>query len=88
MRLGQSQQGDLVFTQPPHLFCTVDYPMKTIILFIRFRLSFNFCFRFRQGKMYRYNLQSHDVQALIHFATDGFKKIARSEPVPVPKSPL
>ncbi|KAK6644366.1 hypothetical protein RUM43_000633 [Polyplax serrata] len=43
---------------------------------------------FRQGKMYRYTLTSHDVNALVHFATDGYRKIAKSEPVPVPKSPF
>uniref|UniRef100_A0A1B6CJN6 Thioredoxin domain-containing protein n=1 Tax=Clastoptera arizonana TaxID=38151 RepID=A0A1B6CJN6_9HEMI len=42
---------------------------------------------FRQGKMYRYNIPKYDVTSFVTFATDWFKN-ARSEVVPVPKTPF
>ncbi|KAG8315522.1 hypothetical protein J6590_069333 [Homalodisca vitripennis] len=42
---------------------------------------------FRQGKMYRYNIPKYDVTSFVTFATDWYKN-ARTENVPVPKTPL
>lgn len=46
----------------------------------------NMC-RFRQGKMYRYNIPKYDIASFISFATEWFKN-ARVENVPAPKTPL
>lgn len=42
---------------------------------------------FRQGKMYRYNLQKFDINSLSDFAQSWYKNIT-PEKVPVPKSPF
>uniref|UniRef100_A0A1B6JFG7 Thioredoxin domain-containing protein n=1 Tax=Homalodisca liturata TaxID=320908 RepID=A0A1B6JFG7_9HEMI len=42
---------------------------------------------FRQGKMYRYNIPKYDVTSFVTFATDWYKN-ARTENVPVPKTPF
>ncbi|XP_046390833.1 thioredoxin domain-containing protein [Ischnura elegans] len=42
---------------------------------------------FRLGNMYRYNLPKYDVSSLASFAVDWYKN-ARTERVPVPKSPF
>lgn len=42
---------------------------------------------FRLGNMYRYNLHKYDVSSLSSFAVDWYKN-ARTERVPVPKSPF
>ena len=45
-----------------------------------------FC-RFKQGKMYRYQIPKYDVSSFVSFAKDWYKN-ARMEKVPVPQSPL
>uniref|UniRef100_A0A1B6KMU8 Thioredoxin domain-containing protein n=1 Tax=Graphocephala atropunctata TaxID=36148 RepID=A0A1B6KMU8_9HEMI len=42
---------------------------------------------FRQGKMYRYNIPKYDVASFVTFANDWYKN-ARTETVPVPKTPF
>lgn len=42
---------------------------------------------FRQGRMYRYQLQKYDVASFANFATDWYKN-AKAENIPVPKSPF
>ncbi|BES95551.1 unnamed protein product [Nesidiocoris tenuis] len=42
---------------------------------------------FRLGKMYHYNIPRYDVASFVSFASDWYKN-ARSEKVPVPKSPF
>ncbi|XP_014280654.1 protein disulfide-isomerase A4 [Halyomorpha halys] len=42
---------------------------------------------FRLGKMYHYNIPKHDVPSFVSFASDWYKN-AKSEKVPIPKSPF
>lgn len=42
---------------------------------------------FKQGKMYRYEIQKYDVQSLVSFAKDWYKNV-KGERVPLPKSPF
>ena len=44
-------------------------------------------FRFRQGRMYRYQIPKYDVASFAAFATDWYKN-AKAEKIPAPKSPL
>lgn len=42
---------------------------------------------FRQGKMYRYHIQKHDVDSFVDFAKSWYKNVT-PEKVPLPKSPF
>ncbi|KAG5863338.1 hypothetical protein JTB14_000247 [Gonioctena quinquepunctata] len=42
---------------------------------------------FRQGKMYRYNIQKFDVRSFVDFAQNWYKNVT-PEKVPLPKSPF
>ncbi|CAH0551730.1 unnamed protein product [Brassicogethes aeneus] len=42
---------------------------------------------FRQGKMYRYQIQKYDVQSFVSFAREFYKNV-KPERVPLPKSPF
>ena len=44
-------------------------------------------FRFRLGKMYRYNLEKYDPDSLLSFM-NGFYKNLPAEKIPLPKTPL
>ena len=46
-----------------------------------------FFFRFRKGKLYRYNLKNYNIDSFSAFATDWYRNV-RSESIPIPKSPL
>jgi hypothetical protein len=42
---------------------------------------------FRHGKLYRYQLDTINIQSLVDFATDFYRN-SKSEAVPIPKSPF
>jgi hypothetical protein len=44
-------------------------------------------YSFRHGKLYRYELDTINVQNVIDFATDFYRN-SKAENVPTPKSPL
>lgn len=50
--------------------------------------NFNiYTFRFRQEKMYRYEIKKYDVASFVAFAQEWYKNM-HPEKVPVPKTPL
>lgn len=52
-----------------------------------FLLSYFFKFRFRQGKMYKYEIHKYDVPSFVSFAQDWYKNVS-PEKIPHPKTPL
>ena len=46
-----------------------------------------FFYRFRLGRMYRYEIEKYDVESLSSFVTGWYKNV-KGEGIPLPKSPL
>lgn len=78
--LDQQQHVDLKLIMFLPLFCMISLNLALLI-------CNNFTYRFKQGKMYKYDIHKYDINSFVSFAQDWYKNVS-PEKVPSPKTPL